>query len=93
MCNHRPSGKWARIWAHYLLAVFGAFTALEVAGMADAGKRGTLSAYLRHVAGADPRCQHVHFSRLLLIGLFSWAIAHLGWGFFGYMPRRWRSTC
>lgn len=91
MCSHRPSGKWARIWSVWIAAAVGSFIVLEGSGIADAGTRGTLSAYLRHLAGLEPRCRHMHLGRLALVGFFGWLIAHLGWGSFGYLPRSRRS--
>lgn len=84
MCSHRPNGRWARIWSRYLVTVLGSFLVLEGVGMATEGSAGTLSSYLQHLAGAKPRCQHVHLGRLTLIAFFSWAVAHLGWDILGF---------
>lgn len=86
MCSHRPSGKWGRIWAHWIVAAVGSFVVLEATGIATEGTRGTLSAYLRHLAGLDPRCHHGHLGRLILVSICGWAVAHLGWGLFGFLP-------
>lgn len=93
MCNHRPSGRWARTWSWWLAAFLGSFTALELVGMADAGTQGTLSAHLRHLSGSNPRCRHVHVGRLVMVAFFGWATAHLGWGLFGLDTKPlWRKT-
>ena len=61
--------------------------------MADAGTEGTLSAHLRHLAGSNPRCRHVHVGRLVMVAFFGWATAHLGWGWFGVDTKPlWRKS-
>lgn len=75
-----------------MVAVLGSFLVLESVGAAKEGPRGTLSAYLRHVAGLDPRCRHMYLGRLVMVGFFGWATAHLGWGLAGYIPQR-RTSC
>lgn len=93
MCNHIPEGMWARIWTWFLSATLGTFVAVETVALTLEGSPATLSAYIRTVAGSDPRCHHVHAGRLALLVIFGWATAHLGWGLFGYDPHHRRNRC
>lgn len=83
-------GTWARVWTWFLSITLGGFITAETIALATVGAPATLSAYIRTVAGSDPRCHHVHAGRLVLIVIFGWATAHLGWGLFGFDPKRSR---
>jgi hypothetical protein len=83
MCVHRTEGRWGRVWDAWLIAAVGSFAVIEGVALASAGHPGTLSAYIRHAAGLDPRCRHSHLGRAVILSFFAWAAVHLGWGVLG----------
>lgn len=88
MCEHRAEGRWGRAWSAWLVAAVGSFAVIEGVALARVGHPGTLSAYIRHAAGLDPRCRHSHLGRGFILGFFGWAAVHLGWGVLGYDPKQ-----
>jgi hypothetical protein len=78
------------VWTWFLSVTLGCFVTAETIALVTVGSPATLSAYLRTVAGSDPRCQHVHAGRLTLLIMCGWVMAHLGWGLFGFDPHAHR---
>lgn len=87
-CTHHTAGPWSRRWDAWLVAAVAGFVALESAALAAEGSPATLSAYLRRLAGVDPRCQHCFIGRAVIVLGAAWVVAHLGWGRFGWDGRR-----
>lgn len=68
--------------------MLGGFSVIEAVGLLGVGPSATFSSYWRNVIGSDPRCRHANLGRLVMITFFGWVVAHLGWGLFGFTPRR-----
>lgn len=83
MCRHRPDTCWGRRWQTFTLVFLAVFTAMETAALATEGTDGTLSAYLRLLAGTHPSCRHTPAGRGALVVVLVWLAAHVGWGLAG----------
>lgn len=86
-CAHHVPGRWSKRWDGWLISSVGSFFVLEYVALQSEGAPATLSAYLRRLAGVDPRCRHCSVGRVLILGVLAWAALHLGWGLLGWGGR------
>jgi hypothetical protein len=84
LCNHRTTGRWGRAWDAWLIGAAGSFAVLETSAVATGSS--PLTAYLRQLAGLEPRCRHHHLGRTVILVALGWTAAHLGWGVLGWKP-------
>jgi hypothetical protein len=59
-----------------LVGAVGSFAVHEAAALATGGS--PLTAYLRQLAGLEPRCRHHHLGRAVILAALGWTAAHLG---------------